>query len=57
MEPTLTDFEKFHPPQNKLPPSSFIDFLDFSYVVTVKSMVEISQIFVAFSGYMNFKYQ
>ena len=30
VEPTLTDFEKFHPPQNKNPPSSFIDFLDFS---------------------------
>ena len=28
--PTLTDFEKFHPPQNKNPPSTFIDFLDFS---------------------------
>ena len=26
----VTDFEKFHPPQNKNPPSSFIDFLDFS---------------------------
>ena len=26
---TLTDFEKFHPPQNKKPPSTFIDFLDF----------------------------
>ena len=25
---TLTDFEKFHPPQ-KNPPSTFIDFLDF----------------------------
>ena len=23
-------FEKFHPPQNKNPPSTFIDFLDFS---------------------------
>ena len=30
VEPTLTNFEKFHPPQNKNPPSSFIDFLDFS---------------------------
>ena len=28
--PTLTDFQKFHPPQNKNPPSTFIDFLDFS---------------------------
>ena len=28
--PTITDFEKFHPPQNKNPPSTFIDFLDFS---------------------------
>ena len=27
-EVTLTDFEKFHPPQ-KNPPSKFIDFLDF----------------------------
>ena len=27
---TLTDFEKFHPPQNKNPPYTFIDFLDFS---------------------------
>ena len=25
----FTDFEKFHPPQNKNPPSTFIDFLDF----------------------------
>ena len=31
VEPTLTDFEKFHPPQNKNPPSTFIDFLDFFY--------------------------
>ena len=30
VEPTLTNFEKFHPPQNKNPPSSFINFLDFS---------------------------
>ena len=30
VEPTLTDFEKFHPPQNKNPPSTFIEFLDFS---------------------------
>ena len=30
-------------------------FVDWSYVVTVKSTVEISQIFVAFSKYMNFK--
>ena len=30
VESTLTDFEKFHPPQKKNPPSStFIDFLDF----------------------------
>ena len=28
VEPTLTDFEKFHPPQNKNPPSSFIDFIN-----------------------------
>ena len=28
--PTLTDFEKFHPPQNKNPLSTFIEFLDFS---------------------------
>ena len=28
--PMLTDFEKFHPPQNKNPPSTFIEFLDFS---------------------------
>ena len=27
---TLTDFEKFHPTQNKNPPYMFIDFLDFS---------------------------
>ena len=26
----LTDFENFHPPQNKNPPYTFIDFLDFS---------------------------
>ena len=30
VESTLTDFEKFHPPQNKNPPSTFIEFLDFS---------------------------
>ena len=30
VEPTLTDFEKFHLPQNKNPPSTFIDFLNFS---------------------------
>ena len=30
VEPTLTDFEKFHPPQSKNPPSTFIEFLDFS---------------------------
>ena len=29
--PALTDFEKFHPPQNKNPLSTFIDFLEFSY--------------------------
>ena len=29
--------------------------LDLSYVVTVKSTVEILQTFVAFSEYMNFK--
>jgi hypothetical protein len=27
VEPTLTDFEKFHPPQKKNPPSTFIDFI------------------------------
>ena len=27
VEPTLTNFEKFHPPQKKNPPSSFIDFI------------------------------
>ena len=31
-----------------------ISTLDLSYVVTVKSAVEISQNFVAFSEYMNF---
>ena len=31
-----------------------ISTVDLSYVVTVKSMVEISQNFVAFSEYMNF---
>ena len=31
-----------------------ISTVDLSYVVTVKSMVEISQKFVAFSDYMNF---
>ena len=30
VESKLTDFEKFHPPQNKNPPSTFIEFLDFS---------------------------
>ena len=32
-----------------------ISIVDLSYVVTVKSTVEISQNFVAFSEYMNFK--
>ena len=32
-----------------------ISTVDLSYVVTVKSAVEISQNFVAFSEYMNFK--
>ena len=32
-----------------------ISTIDLSYVVTVKSTVEISQTFVAFSEYMNFK--
>ena len=32
-----------------------ISTVDLSYVVTVKSTVEISQNFVAFSEYMNFK--
>ena len=32
-----------------------ISTVDLSYVVTVKSMVEISQNFVAFSEYMTFK--
>ena len=32
-----------------------ISSVDLSYVVTVKSKVEISQNFVAFSEYMNFK--
>ena len=32
-----------------------ISTVDLSYVVTVKSTVEISQSFVAFSEYMNFK--
>ena len=31
-----------------------ISTIDFSYVVTVKSTIEISQNFVAFSEYMNF---
>ena len=34
-----------------------ISTVDLSYVVTVKSMVEISQNFVAFSEYMNFIYK
>ena len=33
-----------------------ISTIDLSYVVTVKSMVEILRNFVAFSEYMNFKY-
>ena len=33
-----------------------ISTVEFSYVVTVKSMMEISQNFVAFSEYMNFKF-
>ena len=33
-EVTLTDFEKFHPPQ-KNPPSTFIDFITkLSYILT-----------------------
>ena len=28
VEPTLTDFEEFHPPQNKNSPSMFIDFMN-----------------------------
>ena len=32
-----------------------VSTVDLSYVVLVKSMVEISQNFVAFSEYMNFK--
>ena len=28
VEPTITDFEKFHPPQKKNPPSIFIDFIN-----------------------------
>ena len=34
-----------------------ISTVDLSYVVTVKSTVEILQNFVAFSEYMNFKFQ
>ena len=34
-----------------------ISIVDLSYVVTVKSTVEISQNFVAFSEYMNFKFE
>ena len=34
-----------------------ISTLDLSYVVTVKSKVEISQSFMTFSEYMNFKYK
>ena len=45
MESTLTNFEKFHPPQKQIPPSTFIDFItkvsgiieepneDFSHVI------------------------
>ena len=33
-----------------------ISTVDLTYIVTVKSTVEISQNFVAFSEYMNFKY-
>ena len=29
-EPTLTDLKKFRPQQNKNPPSTFIEILDFS---------------------------
>ena len=38
----------------KAPNFCKISTIDLSYVVTVKSMVEISQNFVAFSEYMNF---
>ena len=34
-----------------------ISTVDLSYVVPVKSMVEISQNFVAFSEYMNFNFK
>ena len=30
VEPKLTDLKKFYPPQNKNPPSTFIEILDFS---------------------------
>ena len=32
VEPMITNFEKLHPPQNENPPSTLIDFLDFSTI-------------------------
>ena len=43
------------PYSDKAANSCEISTVDFSYVVTVKSTVEISQNFVSFSEYMNFK--
>ena len=36
VEPTLTDFEKFHPPQKQNPPSTKLFFLDHTKTVQVR---------------------
>ena len=40
---TLTDFEKFHPPQKKNLPSTFIDFLDFFQPSTPRYVIVFSK--------------
>jgi hypothetical protein len=37
VEPTLTDFEKFHPPQKQNPPSTKFFFLDYTKTVQVRA--------------------
>ena len=42
---TLTNFEKFHPTQNKNPPYTFIDFLEFSTLHKSRGMLKICESF------------
>ena len=37
VEPTLTAFEKFHPPQKQNPPSTKFFFLDYTKTVQVRA--------------------